>query len=527
MGSSILEVGSRIHCEGEYGIVLYIGPIEGLDGVWLGVEWDNPSRGKHSGAYKDTIYFKTKIPNAGSFIRLSKADAGISCPTALHLKYGKSNDFKPPTFINLPQKTGQERHIEMVGMEKIMGKQSKFNQLTNVALSNMMVSSPGKNNELKDLIPNVINLDLSQNLLSSWTDVIEICEQLPNLSSLILSKNRLELPGNIDANHKCFSLLKLLVLNDVAYSWKEILSCAVLWPYIQELCAQDNKILQLETPSCPIFSDLRILNLDNNPIVSWKQICKLGGLKNLEELHIDNISLESIIFSDVSPLEKTDLFPNLKSLFIRDNKLQQWQDISELNKLARLKNLMVNHNPIVQSTSPETSRQLIIAKILGLERLNRTQIDRSERRGAEIDYLKRFRGEWLANGGNINSEQSQLSLAFLTQHPTYLALLKNHGAADENEVKMQSTLLKDNLTYVNIFSPLLPDKPPVTKKLPDEMTVGKLKALVKRIFKISSQDIVLTRIFKEDENQKTEMDNDLRQLSFYSLSNEDKICVEW
>lgn len=63
-----------------------------------------------------------RIPDAGSFIRISKANTGISCPSALRLKYGKNED-KPPTFINLPQKTGQERHIEMVGMEKIMGKQ--------------------------------------------------------------------------------------------------------------------------------------------------------------------------------------------------------------------------------------------------------------------------------------------------------------------------------------------------------------------------------------------------------------------
>lgn len=34
-------------------------------------------------------------------------------------------------------------------------------------------------------------------------------------------------------------------------------------------------------------------------------------------------------------------------------------------------------------------------------------------------------------------------------------------------------------------------------------------------------------VYFKDENQKTVMDNDLRQLSFYSLSNEDKICVEW
>lgn len=37
----------------------------------------------------------------------------------------------------------------------------------------------------------------------------------------------------------------------------------------------------------------------------------------------------------------------------------------------------------------------------------------------------------------------------------------------------------------------------IFNQLSDEMTVGKLKALVKRIFKVSAQDITLTRIFKE------------------------------
>lgn len=527
MGSSSLEVGSRIYCEGEYGIVLYIGPIVGIDGMWLGIEWDNPSRGKHSGCYNDVTYFNTRTPDAGSFIRIKKAEAGISCLEALQLKYGLSLDSKPPTFIHLPQNTGQARHIEMVGMEKIMGKLSDFVKLTDVVLSNMRVNGPGNSDELRQLIPNVTNLDLSQNLLSSWTDVIAIAEQLVNLSSLILSKNRLKLPENLDSSQQCFSHLKLLVLNDIAYSWKEILSCAVMWPYIKEFCALDNNLSKLEIPSHPVFSQLRFLSLDNNPICSWREICKLGNLKNLEELHIDNVLLESISFPDISPLEKTDLFPNLMSISIRENKLEQWQDISELNKLARLKELMVNGNAVLHSMNPQTSRQLIIAKIMGLEKLSRSPIDRSERRGAEIDYLKRFRNEWLSHGGNVNLKQSQVSLAFLTQHPTYMALIGKHGAADENEVKVQSLLLKDNLTCVKIFSPLLPDKPPVIKKLPDEMTVGKLKALVKRIFKIAAPDIILILIFNEDENQKTEMDNDLRQLSFYSVSNQDKISVEW
>lgn len=52
-----------------------------------------------------------------------------------------------------------------------------------------------------------------------------------------------------------------------------------MWPYVQELFVQDNNISELEVPSYPVFSELRILNLDNNPLSLWREICKLGNLK--------------------------------------------------------------------------------------------------------------------------------------------------------------------------------------------------------------------------------------------------------
>ncbi|GFQ76967.1 tubulin-specific chaperone E [Trichonephila clavata] len=498
MGASAVEIGYRIHCDGEYGTVLYVGQISGMDGTWLGIEWDNPSRGKHSGSHNNVIYFTTRIPNAGSFIKISKADFGIPCPNAIKIKYGKNEDAKKlSNLINLPQKSGSERHIEMVGMEKIMGKQSNFSQLTDVVLNGMNINGPGNENELAELVPNIQNLDLSQNLLASWKDVKSIVKQLPHLSTLVLSKNRLKVIDDEESNQDIYQSLKMLVLNDVAYCWKEILQCSVMWPFIEELCVLDNEMSILETPSFPVFSKLKLLSLDNNPLKSWSEINKLGRLTNLEELHLDNTSLESIEFPDVSSTEKTNLFPNLKILFIKNNKLRKWHDISELNKLKNLKNLMVNNNPIVQSVNQETSRQLIIAKIQGLEMLNRTQIDRSERRGAELDYLKRYRKEWVESCQN----STQPSESFMAEHSTYLALLQKHGAADENEVKVQSTLIKDNLICVKIFSPLMPDKPILTKKLPAEMTVGKLKALVQRIFKVAAHQVTLTRLFKEDDGE--------------------------
>lgn len=80
-------VGRRVACDGERATVLYVGPIpptEGenrskisprnhnnrpgdtlakqddsylTSGLWLGVEWDHPSRGKHDGSHEGVQYF--------------------------------------------------------------------------------------------------------------------------------------------------------------------------------------------------------------------------------------------------------------------------------------------------------------------------------------------------------------------------------------------------------------------------------------------------------------------------------------
>jgi hypothetical protein len=45
---SPLVVGRRIAAEGgARGTVLFQGPVGATPGIWLGVEWDNPARGKH------------------------------------------------------------------------------------------------------------------------------------------------------------------------------------------------------------------------------------------------------------------------------------------------------------------------------------------------------------------------------------------------------------------------------------------------------------------------------------------------
>lgn len=54
------HIGDRIECNGQFGTIRYIGPVEGYPDNWLGIDWDNPERGKHNGTVKGKQYFETR-----------------------------------------------------------------------------------------------------------------------------------------------------------------------------------------------------------------------------------------------------------------------------------------------------------------------------------------------------------------------------------------------------------------------------------------------------------------------------------
>ena len=55
--SQQFEPGQRLSYGGALCTIRYVGEVAGTSGVWLGVEWDDPTRGKHSGRHKGHRYF--------------------------------------------------------------------------------------------------------------------------------------------------------------------------------------------------------------------------------------------------------------------------------------------------------------------------------------------------------------------------------------------------------------------------------------------------------------------------------------
>lgn len=50
---SAVEINQRVVLNGSKGVVRYLGPVEGTAGQWVGVDWDDPTRGKHDGKTRD------------------------------------------------------------------------------------------------------------------------------------------------------------------------------------------------------------------------------------------------------------------------------------------------------------------------------------------------------------------------------------------------------------------------------------------------------------------------------------------
>ncbi|XP_046677413.1 tubulin-specific chaperone E-like [Homalodisca vitripennis] len=113
------RVGRRVAVGIWHGTVRYVGSVPPAQGLWLGVEWDDPSRGKHNGSHNGVHYFHTSHPTSGSFIRIEKADFGRSCVSAIQERYGSNELTLTVEELQELQRAMNAPLVEMVGFEEL------------------------------------------------------------------------------------------------------------------------------------------------------------------------------------------------------------------------------------------------------------------------------------------------------------------------------------------------------------------------------------------------------------------------
>ncbi|XP_056136091.1 tubulin-specific chaperone E isoform X2 [Lampris incognitus] len=475
-------VGRRVSCSGERGTVRFVGSVPSTAGLWLGVEWDNPERGKHDGGHEGVQYFTCKHPTGGSFVRPKKASFGVDYLTAVQelYKFDVEEVFKEEFSIS-------SKTVEVAGFEKM-----RFQKLTVVALNMREVNGPGSDAEIQKTTPDVESLDLCGNLLSCWEDVAAITQHMRQLRELLLSHNRLRLPFAPALHRPAFDCLRVLSLTNAALTWPQLLQCAPMWLQLEELYVSENDITELQRP-VGVLQSLRVLDLTSNQLAE-DTLLSIAELPRLENLNLSKTGLSVLQFNDVPPGCKTAMFPALKTLVLNKNNISEWGVINELEKLQSLAQLSCRYNPMLSTQrNPQTASQLLMAKVGQLVSLNMREILPEDRRGAELDYVKMFGEEWLKAGGHQDPQQNRPSAQFTSQHPRYQIFIEKYGAPDEGELKKQKPFaLKNQLINITFVCPDDPDRKAIVRKLPESMVVQKVKGLLHRLLKIPGADLNLT-----------------------------------
>lgn len=97
--TSAAQIGQRRSYDGALCTVRYIGEVAGTTGSWLGVEWDDPSRGKHDGQHKGVRHFRV-LSSPTPFINRQTT---LTLPRQIHI--GHSRLVRPP---HAPDRSAEE-----------------------------------------------------------------------------------------------------------------------------------------------------------------------------------------------------------------------------------------------------------------------------------------------------------------------------------------------------------------------------------------------------------------------------------
>lgn len=115
--------------------------MENRKGEWIGIDWDDPARGKHDGSVDSVRYFETKDgEKSGSFVPAERFRSGMDLVTALVSRYsnvGENAYQEEDMFVSTAnQKT---KKIELVGLSKIEKWQKNTSKLKSVDLSGLCI----------------------------------------------------------------------------------------------------------------------------------------------------------------------------------------------------------------------------------------------------------------------------------------------------------------------------------------------------------------------------------------------------
>mmetsp|Transcript_22754 Transcript_22754/g.74074 ORF Transcript_22754/g.74074 Transcript_22754/m.74074 type:complete len:541 (-) Transcript_22754:239-1861(-) len=493
----MVSVGARVVSvsDGAQGWARFTGAVADESGVWVGVEWDDPARGKHDGTLRGTRYFECASATSGSFVRAPKLRVGVDYATAVRRKYAGDDDDEENgngTAVEGEQAqesggayvesaSGRRVEVELCGKDQAIAKLKELAASRDrVYLPNALVATAGDPGSVSGATPRATELDLTGALIPDWSEVAAFGRELPALRMLNLSQTRARFHPAPEPS--AFAALETLILNGCALEWEQVEAVSASAPELKELSLSDAGLKDLgRTGShCTCLSKCEALNLEGNALGEWSAVARLAQLPRLARLHLNRNGLTSVS----APAAEGE-FASLRVLLLADNAVEGWPSVDALDCFPALEETRLTGNPV--AAGPQT-RHEIVARVGRLTQLNGSVIGRAERRDAEIRYLRRALAEAQATTGGGDNTAAQAAGA---PHPRLADLRAEHGelavgaAGAGGPGKLADELMKLTLTCV---APSAGERMPVEKKLPRTLTVAKLKVLCAKLFKVPVEE---------------------------------------
>jgi tubulin-specific chaperone E len=556
---------------GYRGTVLYVGPVESSseaskDGqhptIYAGVEWDDPSRGRHDGTVlacrttgRRVRYFSTHNHAAsGSLVKVSKLDWGVALDyTLLRHRYVATDSAEcvaPATLLPHTAQTVSGRNdkpIQLLGEHTIRHYQ-QLDDLTTISLRYQGIARIQDCTMWSSRLPHVRDLDLAGNLLSDWRSVWQLVEGLPLLERLSIASNHL---GDIESVHvdvdddtddtdntvsryppvRHVHLLHLNLHDVRIQSLATIFVVARALPNLRELILAHNGVPQLLLPTDQSNEELSSESLTDlkptkSPMVLNDLAVKLAEtLPNIVYLDCSQchgfqwrLSGESVVmvfdanemvtaWSQLPQLQSLSLdgnaqltawatnattvaYPALEQLQVAGTGLSDWATISAWHvTLPRLQRLRWGSCPLSNAASTAVGRRRIVYLLPRLTLLNGSVVTELERRDAARQYYQRPWTHLDKTNDDNNSDSFRVQDEYWAgMYPELAARASslNHRRGQSPTSTVDGAPSHVDFEVVNVtiqsFAASSCTIPPLIRRLPSHLTIGKLKALCARQF---------------------------------------------
>ncbi|RDW66289.1 hypothetical protein BP6252_09924 [Coleophoma cylindrospora] len=461
------HVGQRLSIKHQSCTVRYIGPVHGTKDEteeYLGLEWDDATRGKHDGSHLNRRYFRCQSTSstAASLISARKVvlDPRQTFVEAVRHKY--ATNLADPLGSGVAEQKimiSVSKVAEEVGFAKINAILAQLNRLRIVIVDGLSIYSADEPGEIKATCPAIVELDLSRNLFEDIIPILKICGELEALKILKLNGNRLQIKDvhlSTQFQIGCenpFNGLVELELNETLLSWVDICKIAQHCPSLTTLKASQNFLAGLSSEQLPVvnrtsgFVDnsndsreksseastnglqqsslsltLKSMYLELNEFSSLADLAPLVFFENLRNLHIKGNKISNS--SSSLPASTKPIFnKNLRFVDLRNNGISSWDLVDALPRVfPGLTELAISGNPIWKTVreggilaEEEDGYRLTVARLGNLKRLDFSEVTDVYRKDAELFYLSQI---GRAMSKVPESEESMI----IAQHPRYAEL---------------------------------------------------------------------------------------------------------